>query len=478
MTALAQGKGRVGFMLAAWAILVAISAVILYSAQQKSRSEIEDRFGLRAELTADFITTYASDFLRQERLVAERSLSGETPSNRTFDLVVTSLESGAAVLLDSDGKVLQVAPKDPSVVGSDVADEYVHLETAVEGTPAVSNVVPSAADGVGIVAFATPFKSKDGLRVFSAGFDIRSTPLARYLAKAAAVKPNGAYLVDASGVVLATNDADARQSAELPATIAPFANRDTMGSYAESDDFVISQPIDGTPWQLLMTTPESFLFATVSGSSRVIPWLVWLGFAALGLLSIWLFSRLTQRRKALLELNERLERQANIDSLTGVANRHRMEREIQREIKRAERDGTSLSMLAVDIDSFKGINDSSGHAVGDEVLRSVADGLGATLRDTDVLGRWGGDEFLIALPGIDAAGSAAVAQRLLERVRATPFMHDDGVVSVTISIGCAEWTGESPESLVHTADQALYVAKDGGRDRFEVADAAELHAQA
>ncbi|HYH61685.1 MAG TPA: hypothetical protein VD766_07450, partial [Solirubrobacterales bacterium] len=323
---MASGKGRVGLMLAGWAILVAISAVILYSAQQKSRSEIEDRFGLRAELTADFITTYASDFLRQERLVAERSLSGETPSNQTFDLVATSLDSEAAVLLDADGKALRVAPRDPEVIGTDLADEYEHLEAAVGGTPAVSNVVPSAAKGIGVVGFATPFKSNDGLRVFSAGFDIRSTPLARYLANAAAVKPNGAYLVDESGVVLATNDADARQSAELPATIAPFANRDTMGSYAESDDFVISQPIDGTPWQLLMTTPESFLFATVSGSSRVIPWLVWLGFAALGLLSVWLFSRLTQRRKALLELNERLERQANIDSLTGVANRRRMER--------------------------------------------------------------------------------------------------------------------------------------------------------
>jgi len=162
-----------------------------------------------------------------------------------------------------------------------------------------------------------------------------------------------------------------------------------------------------------------------------------------------------------------VERQALVDGLTGLANRRAASDALHAEAARAARLQTPLSVVLADIDEFKDVNDAHGHAVGDEVLRAFAEVLRETLRESDVAGRWGGEEFLLLLPGADEEGAAQLAERVRIRLaRRTIASAPD--LRVTASFGVAEYAGESnTEQLVEAADGALYTAKRAGRDRVE-----------
>ena len=166
-------------------------------------------------------------------------------------------------------------------------------------------------------------------------------------------------------------------------------------------------------------------------------------------------------------LHGMVERQALIDGLTGLANRRAAADALHAEAARAERLETPLSVVLADLDGFKDVNDVHGHAVGDAVLRVFAEVLRETLRESDVAGRWGGEEFLLLLPGADEEGAAQLA----ERVRVALAARDiPGVVGlrVTASFGVAEYAGETnTEQLVAAADSALYAAKRAGKNRVE-----------
>jgi diguanylate cyclase (GGDEF)-like protein len=166
-------------------------------------------------------------------------------------------------------------------------------------------------------------------------------------------------------------------------------------------------------------------------------------------------------------LHGMVERQALVDGLTGLANRRAASDALHAEAARAERLETPLSVVLADLDGFKDINDEHGHAVGDEVLRAFAEVLRDTLRESDLAGRWGGEEFLLLLPGADEEGAAQFA----ERVRIALAGRDIPSVSglrVTASFGVAEWARETnTQQLVAAADSALYRAKRAGKDRVE-----------
>ena len=164
-----------------------------------------------------------------------------------------------------------------------------------------------------------------------------------------------------------------------------------------------------------------------------------------------------------------VERQALVDGLTGLANRRAASNALHAEAARAERLETPLSVVLADLDGFKDVNDVHGHAVGDEVLRTFAEVLRETLRESDVAGRWGGEEFLLLLPGADEAGAAQLAERVRVALagRSMPGVPD---LRVTASFGVAEYAGEkNTEQLVAAADGALYRAKRAGKDRVEPA---------
>ena len=156
------------------------------------------------------------------------------------------------------------------------------------------------------------------------------------------------------------------------------------------------------------------------------------------------------------------------DVLTGLPNRRAITEELERGVSRARRDGEMVGVLLLDIDHFKRVNDGFGHQAGDVVLRSVAKAVRARLRGHDHVGRFGGEEFLIVLPGEDLAGAVTVAESLRQCVESTPVHWGAQRIAVTVSIGVRGGmvTGaETADTLVGNADAAMYRAKQGGRNR-------------
>jgi len=169
-------------------------------------------------------------------------------------------------------------------------------------------------------------------------------------------------------------------------------------------------------------------------------------------------------------LHRIVERQALVDGLTGIANRRQCEDSLTAEIARADRLGTPFTLVLADLDDFKEVNDAHGHAVGDDVLREFAAVLRATVRDSDLAGRWGGEEFLLLLPGAEAVGGAQLADRVRSSLAERSFLGRDGeVVSVTCSFGVAQHRpGDDERELFASADRALYRAKREGKNRVEL----------
>lgn len=165
-----------------------------------------------------------------------------------------------------------------------------------------------------------------------------------------------------------------------------------------------------------------------------------------------------------------LSKSAITDELTGALNRRGILAELDAEIARCRRFSHGLALLMVDIDHFKSVNDTHGHACGDEALRSVVRALQTKLRATDVLGRFGGEEFLILLPELDEQGALIAAERLRAKVAANVVEFEDKRLSPTISLGLALYRPEEPgDRLIARADEALYAAKRNGRNRVELA---------
>ncbi len=164
-----------------------------------------------------------------------------------------------------------------------------------------------------------------------------------------------------------------------------------------------------------------------------------------------------------------VERQALIDGLTGIANRRGCEDALAHEIARSDRMVAPLTLVVADLDDFKQINDRYGHDAGDDVLREFASVLRRTLRESDLAGRWGGEEFVLLLPGTDEEGGARLAERVRSALRERSFHGRDGAsFGVTCSFGVAQHRpGEEERQLFSQADRALYEAKRRGKDRIE-----------
>jgi diguanylate cyclase (GGDEF)-like protein len=170
-------------------------------------------------------------------------------------------------------------------------------------------------------------------------------------------------------------------------------------------------------------------------------------------------------------LHQIVERQASLDGLTGLANRRQSEDALAAELARAERLGGSVTMVLADLDSFKDVNDRYGHPAGDAVLREFAHVLRNSVREIDTAGRWGGEEFVVLLPGTDARGGAKLAERLRTDLESRPILAPNGTaLRVTASFGVASTPpAAGAPDLVAAADAALYEAKRTGKNRVETA---------
>ena len=185
-----------------------------------------------------------------------------------------------------------------------------------------------------------------------------------------------------------------------------------------------------------------------------------------------LIARLNELEKESQALKARVKKermQAQIDTLTGIANRLGYDHRVAQEYARWKRFSNPLSLVVWDIDFFKRINDDLGHASGDKALKSVARLLAAKIRETDYIARYGGEEFVLIMPGADRQAAEVVADKLRKVIEQAKFHFKDKPVAITISAGIAQFkTGDTTSSVFERADKALYAAKEAGRNRVMV----------
>jgi len=187
---------------------------------------------------------------------------------------------------------------------------------------------------------------------------------------------------------------------------------------------------------------------------------------------------LAEREKELSEMNAQLQRISLTDGLTGVDNRRALEQRLHEMFEHSMRLHEPVSVVMCDIDHFKKVNDTYGHAAGDAVLKQFADILKDEAREIDRVGRYGGEEFLLLLPGTVLDAAVTFSERLRQRVDAHTFSYEGGTLKKTVSFGVASWphpriTGR--EGMLKAADDALYVAKETGRNRVIRFDSAEFN---
>jgi two-component system cell cycle response regulator len=180
--------------------------------------------------------------------------------------------------------------------------------------------------------------------------------------------------------------------------------------------------------------------------------------------------RIIELQNELIEAREALREQATHDPLTGLWNHTEILHILERELSRAERENGHVSMIMADLDHFKNINDRYGHMAGDSVLRLTTSRMNSLMRSYDYIGRYGGEEFVIVLPGCDRESAAAFAERLRLCIGSESMDIPEGMIPVSISLGVATSSREKRydiDSLIQAADQALYRAKENGRNRVE-----------
>jgi two-component system, cell cycle response regulator len=174
----------------------------------------------------------------------------------------------------------------------------------------------------------------------------------------------------------------------------------------------------------------------------------------------------------LIAAREELRLRATYDLLTGIPNRATVMDALRNELSRQVREHRAFGVILADIDHFKNVNDTYGHLCGDEVLQTVARRMKECMRPYDSVGRYGGEEFLIIASNADAAGTLALAERIRGVIQAKPVATQAGEVRITVSLGavvCTSAQKADPETLLRLADEALYRAKELGRNRSELA---------
>ncbi len=177
-------------------------------------------------------------------------------------------------------------------------------------------------------------------------------------------------------------------------------------------------------------------------------------------------ARIIGLQSELLEAKEMIRVQSRTDALTRVPNRRALFEHLDAELNRAEREKKSISIAMLDIDHFKSVNDTYGHQTGDAVLRECVARISSSVRPYDFLGRYGGEEFVLVLPGANEQDAAIICERILDEVRFEPFIYNGVEIRFTLSAGLATWSGrEDVDRLIAAADKALYMAKERGRDR-------------
>jgi diguanylate cyclase (GGDEF)-like protein len=451
---------------ASLAVVLGTLAIFIARAQAESRSHLMANFKLRGQASATFVSAYVAQQAARERASAEQLMAVPHVTRSRFRTVATAFGAQGAVLLDSTGHVLDVTPSNAGHVGQSLT-AYRGTRATEQGSNAVSDVLPGPNGLPSIVTIAVPFQSVlVGQRVFAAAYRVDGAQLSAFVDHQIPYSPHEVLLIDSHGTLLAGSPRTGASSiykADLP--LAEAIARHSIGSVPgerEPSTFTVA-PIAGTPWRMVLMVPNSKLLASISGAANLVPWVVFSLVSVLGVMLVLLFGRSLADRARLSQLSSELESIARTDVLTGLLNRRGIELDLARAFARSHRRTEAMTVLMIDLDRFKEVNDRHGHEAGDRVLLAVADCMRDTLRGEDVYGRLGGDEFVVVMSGTDEEAGRAAAQRL-EAAAAAVDLSDLGLAhGVPMSIGLACGTHAAPEDLMRAADAELYRVKGARR---------------
>jgi diguanylate cyclase (GGDEF)-like protein len=326
----------------------------------------------------------------------------------------------------------------PPPVGYDIGADPIRAgymrRAGITGMPTATPVLPLLTGG-------------DGINVYR--------PVYRDRAPTATPAEREAALVGFAAGAFRVDDLAKTAAAAVPPAVdvqLQEQGRTVAGTAAELDDpAAASIQVADRTWLLVIRDPNR---PDVSLPLLIAVFGVMLSALLAALILIW------SRNERMQELR----RLAHQDSLTGLKNRRRFDEDLSTEMARCRRDGHSSALLLLDLDNFKDINDSLGHAAGDRAIEEIAGVLRARMRETDVLARLGGDEFAIVLPGANVVEAKVVAETIAGAIR--DHIPQEGLPPITVSVGIAIFgeTGTSLDAVRSEADAALYAAKDAGRD--------------
>jgi diguanylate cyclase (GGDEF)-like protein len=403
------------------------------------------RLDARTKYAATFISIYAHDLLARDRSAAGAWLSGPSVDRDAVQRVSSALGLRGAVLLDGHGRAIASSSDASPTTEKLLSTGYGGFAaTATDGASRISLV---EVDHAPVITFAVRYASASGLRVLAGAHPVPGTVLPTALDHVLSTRGWQAFLIDSTGARLAAGQAGPR-----PADAVSF-----------------QAAVAGTPWRIEVNDPESQLYGFLNGPGRWMGWVALAGLTVAGLAIILLIAGLARQRTRLTLLNGELARLAAVDPLTGLRNRRSIEEFLHDALSAARRHEHSLSLLVVDVDHFKTFNDRLGHRTGDAVLAHTARVLEGALRAEDAIGRWGGEEFLVVLPGTDEEGAVRATERLRVALAADqPAEAAEHGLPVTVTIGVAEWQQEDMNELISRADGALYGGKAAGRDMAKV----------
>jgi diguanylate cyclase (GGDEF)-like protein len=489
MSVRAQRAGLYG--VAALMLLTLWGLILWFSVQQRQRlidestRELAQMNSAVAQHAAGLFKAIETD-LRTLDLWLQAQPTIDPLTDAQFIALVDEMRRTSGGLIDlravsSDGQ-LYYLPSPDRRPRADVSDRPYYTGHLAPG-PArlhIGDPVLSRVTGKWGIPVSWPLTSPTGgLRVLFAAVELdRLVAMHERLR----LKPEGTIvLVRLDGIVLSRTPFDARFVGHN-ATVSPFFRSEygskPRGSFLSSGAvtdgvarLVSYERLEDYPVTVLVTRGLNEVLQTYHQRRRV----VFLIAAALSLIVVGFTIALHRSLHALHLTQQDLLHQAETDGLTGLMNRRALFEQAQREFERARRFGRPMAVLLLDIDHFKRLNDSQGHATGDRVLSGCAELWRSTLRAQDLLGRVGGEEFCTVLPETSPEEAAQVAERLRAATAERAFTGRDGHCAVSVSIGWSSLTSDdqSWSEVLDRADRAVYVAKASGRNRVQthVADA-------
>ncbi len=456
-----------------WLALIGAGCWLLAASQANNRKAMEGRLRTRVQYAANFVSIYTDDLLASQRAQALSWFAAPVVTQELLDRDAGALGLRAALVMDTKGRVIRTDSASPKSLVSVLTSRYTDLAGA-SATPDASGVVLSNIDGSPVLSFGIAYQTPSGGRVFAGAYAMSDTALPAVLGSVLSSPGWQAYLVDTHGALLTGVSSGGPQPSALAQAdprLSAAVRRAPDGAYdsPQGRQYYVTAPVAGTAWRIVLRDPEAQLFTFLNGTGRWLAWLALAGLAVAGLAIIVLITRLQGRRAQLIRLNTELARLAAIDPLTGLRNRRAIGEYLHDAVSAARRHDHSLSVLVIDIDHFKSINDTLGHRCGDAVLEHTARVLDRALRAEDAIGRWGGEEFLVVLPSTDEDGAVRATERLRDALaRDQPEEARSHRLAVTITIGVAEWHHDEMDELVSRADSALYLGKAAGRDTVQV----------